>query len=286
MSVDPVQVCVVKNGAMANVEVAITPSGDTTVNGRPLHDAYPETEEYAGPAKWFTNPGILEMNGIFFKYGLPRVLGAGDVVPIGTYRGVTVFAEPSESRTRPIVVYLPVDPWCNFQPFEREEHGRPVRGDKIRSTPADSAAPAVPPSAPASAPPPPPAADGDLRTCVVKNGTMSNVEIETDPHTGDTTVAGRPFREVYPLTAEYAAPARWYNRGEPVVFAGLRMVRYGLPRALNVGDVVPVGTFRGVTVFTEPAMDRRRPEVIYLPLEPGCMFQPFQYENDAGAIRG
>jgi hypothetical protein len=39
------------------------------------------------------------------------------VVPIGTFRGVTVFAEPGANREKPLVIYLPVRPACEFQPY-------------------------------------------------------------------------------------------------------------------------------------------------------------------------
>ena len=94
-----------------------------------------------------------------------------------------------------------------------------------------------PPAAPAPAPRAPAASGSPLLhgavivdpawMCVVKNGTMTRVDIEIDPHTGDTTVAGRPFHAAYPITAEYAARAPWYKRGQPVVFANHRLVKYG-----------------------------------------------------------
>jgi hypothetical protein len=156
--------------------------------------------------------------------------------------------------------------------------------------------PATPTPAPAAPPQAPSAADSTLLhgtvivdpawVCVVKNGTMANVDVEFNPHTGDTTVAGRPLHDAYPMTSEYAAAAPWYKRGQPVVFANHRLVQYGLPRVLGVGDVVPVGTYQGVTVFAEPTMDVRYPDVIYLPVDPQCIFQPYMYQATTGAVRG
>jgi hypothetical protein len=62
------------------------------------------------------------------KHGLPRVLGIyDDLVKVRTLHGVPVFAMPPVSRPM-LVVYVPVNPFCEFQPYQAEiDHG-PVRG--------------------------------------------------------------------------------------------------------------------------------------------------------------
>lgn len=140
--------------------------------------------------------------------------------------------------------------------------------------------PSPAPPAPPLPPPPPPAPpigviDGDLRTCVVRNGRMEDVEIEYNPQRGDTTYLGRPLSAAFPTDSTYALNAAWYRDGEPIWVGQGRYVKHGLPRILGTTDVVPVGTFRGVTVFAEPVANRGRPAVIYLPVRPGCEFQPY-----------
>lgn len=145
------------------------------------------------------------------------------------------------------------------------------------------AAPPLPAQAPAPAVPATPApaiiADPAL-ACVVQGGRIFTVEVQYRSATNDSVVNGRPLHEVYPLTAEHAATARWYHAHEPITFAGHRYTRYGLPRVLGSSDVVRVGNVQGVSVFAEPSADAR-PYVIYLPVEVGCIFQPYQAAKSA-----
>ena len=126
----------------------------------------------------------------------------------------------------------------------------------------------------------------DITACLVRNGRMEMTPAHFYPVTGDTTVNGRQFRDVYPVTAEHAASAAWYVDNEPVPFAGRRFVKYGLPRALAPTDLIPAGTFRGVALFTSAGSDPADPDVIYLPVNPWCEFQPYQGHRSSGAVRG
>jgi hypothetical protein len=64
-----------------------------------------------------------------------------------------------------------------------------------------------------------------------------------------------------------------------------RYVKYGLPRVLGVNEVTRVGEFQGVPIFAEAG--RTAPyEVIYVPVRPGCEFQPYQTEVKVGGVRG
>lgn len=56
------------------------------------------------------------------KYGLPRFLGTTDVTAAGSVGPVTVFAE---SPDRPVleVIYIPVQPGCEFQPYDMRSSG-------------------------------------------------------------------------------------------------------------------------------------------------------------------
>ena len=154
--------------------------------------------------------------------------------------------------------------------------------------------PAAPPPVPASlasAPAAPAApreptliADPPM-VCVVQGGRIFTVEAQYRSATSDSVVNGRPLHEVYPVTAEHAATARWYHANEPVVFAGHRYIKYGLPRVLSPGDVVLAGNVQGVSAFAEPSAGRP-PDVIYLPVDAGCMFQPYEVSEAGAAVRG
>lgn len=150
----------------------------------------------------------------------------------------------------------------------------------------------VPPPAPAhgtlviSPPPPLQGVVEDITACVVRNGRMEMTPAHFYPVTGDTTVNGRPFRDVFPVTAEHASSAAWYVDNEPVPFDRVRFVKYGLPRALAPADLVPVGTYRGVALFTLAGSDPAHPEVIYVPVNSWCEFQPYQGHRFSGEVRG
>jgi hypothetical protein len=125
--IDPLRICVVKDGRMEYVFGQYVPAtGDTLVDGRPVHEAYPLTAAYASKTDWFARDNWIVYQGLHYKYGLPRTLNAGDVVPVGVFRGVTVFADPADKER--IVFYIPVDPFCMFQPYELEQYGGAVRG--------------------------------------------------------------------------------------------------------------------------------------------------------------
>jgi hypothetical protein len=62
-------------------------------------------------------------------------------------------------------------------------------------------------------------------------------------------------------------------------------VKYGLPRVLGVNEVTRMGDYMGVPVFAETGATGAT-EVIYLPVRPGCEFQPYQLDVKVGGVRG
>jgi hypothetical protein len=158
---------------------------------------------------------------------------------------------------------------------------------------------AVPPPPPAPAPAVAPAAaeapvvrrDSTMivdpaMACVVQGGRIFEVEVQYRSATSDSLVNGRPFHEVYPITSEHAASARWYANNEPILFAGHRYVKYGLPRVLGQADVVLVGNVQGVSAFAQPLAPGTIADVIYLAVDVGCMFQAYQTAEAGAAVRG
>ncbi len=116
-----------------------------------------------------------------------------------------------------------------------------------------------------------------MRVCVVEGATLREVEAMYDPATGDTLVAGQAMATAYPASAGYAAGATWYINNEPIIVNGRRYVRFGLPRVVGVTEVARAGEYQGVGVFTE-ASATGTPDVVYVPVRPGCEFQPYQLE--------
>jgi hypothetical protein len=115
---EEIQVCVVQNGALARVTAARDPvSGDTTVNGVPFAQAFPDTG-LAANAPWYTaGEPIAFDERRFVKFGGERVLEVGQVERAGEFRGVPLFAPPG---VRTDVVYVPVRQGCEFQPYAVE----------------------------------------------------------------------------------------------------------------------------------------------------------------------
>jgi len=159
-------------------------------------------------------------------------------------------------------------------------------GDILPPPPPVVVTPPPPVAPPAEVVPPAPVAPAtqEIQVCVVQDGNLTNVTATFNPATNDTTVNGQPFGTAYPMGAQYAANATWFINNEPVTFQGRRYVKYGLPRVLNVNEVTRVGEFQGVSVFAEAG--QTRPEVIYVPVRPGCELQPYQTEVKTGGVRG
>src|SRR4051812_28956720 len=85
-----VYLCVLRSGRLETVPVFYNPTtGDTTTTGgQPFSQAFPTASTYAENAEWYAESrAITVLGGTFIKYGLPRILGATDVVPVAAYRG-------------------------------------------------------------------------------------------------------------------------------------------------------------------------------------------------------
>ncbi|MGE0158633.1 MAG: PPC domain-containing protein [Gemmatimonadales bacterium] len=120
-----------------------------------------------------------------------------------------------------------------------------------------------------------------IRVCVVQGTELREIEAQYNALTGDTTVAGRLFREVHPLGPDYAAGTTWYVDNDPIEIDGTPFVKYGLPRVLGVADLMSYVQHEGVVVFAETGTVGA-PEVVYVPVRTGCEFQP--YVVDTGGV--
>jgi hypothetical protein len=114
-----------------------------------------------------------------------------------------------------------------------------------------------------------------IPVCVVRNGELTQVAMRIDSATGDTTTLdGQPFT-LGTTTAEYAGDTEWYRRNEPILFRGIRHIKYGLPLPLSAAELVGVGEYRGVPLFAA-AEDPSIRSFIYIPERPGCIFQRYE----------
>jgi hypothetical protein len=123
--------------------------------------------------------------------------------------------------------------------------------------------------------------------CVLQNGNVREVRARYDTQTGDTTVDGRPFGEVFPPdTPGYAASASWMILNEPIPFRGYRYIKYGRPRVFLPREVEPAGEYQGTPLFTEAGTGDRLPALLLVPVRPGCEFQTYQTSFEGNAVRG
>lgn len=121
-----------------------------------------------------------------------------------------------------------------------------------------------------------------VETCVLDRGKLIEVRVELQP-AGDTTVGGRPFAEVYADTGQYALTREWYVNNETIDYdpRNVCYMKFGLPRYVAAESLVRLGEWRGVPVFRERSDDPGLPGVVWVPVRPGCSFQPYQYETRA-----
>lgn len=129
--------------------------------------------------------------------------------------------------------------------------------------------------------------DDEIRMGVVQNGSLREVRVRYNTQTGDTTMDGRPFSQVFPPDAPgYAAAAPWMVLNEPISFRGYRYIKYGLPRVFGVREVERAGEYHGTPLFTEAGTGDRLPALLLVPVRPGCEFQTYQTSFEGNAVRG
>lgn len=114
------------------------------------------------------------------------------------------------------------------------------------------------------------------------DGALLLVDTEYNPATRTYTVmhngSRQSFDAVYPPgSKEYAANNAWFKTTEPVVYNGENYVKDGFPNFLEPADFTKAGSFKGVSIFTDPATTMVA-DMIYLPSSRGGEFQPYQRE--------
>jgi hypothetical protein len=138
---------------------------------------------------------------------------------------------------------------------------------------------------------------GGVSTCVVDleaPGRLKSVRITYDPVRHDTLVVGtgQEFFTAYsPNAPHYAGTYSWYIKHEPIVFQNRRYVKYGFPRILEMAEFHHAGQLGRRTpvplfVWTGDDLGETQPlEIFYLPVKPGCEFQPYQLEVKVGQVQ-
>jgi len=160
-------------------------------------------------------------------------------------------------------------------------HRVTVAASPVETPAASDTAPAPPRQLAATAPP-------LLTLCVIQDGKIRVVAAEYDTATGDTTIGGRRFSEVYPATSPpYAEGVEWFARMDVIRIGPPpydMKERYGLTRTLEAPELETlqrVGERDGVPLFAENGVA----DVIFV-LVRGCEFQAYQAAYQVGAVRG
>lgn len=117
--------CVIENGVLKEIEVDYnTETGSLTYvrDGKTIDfEEMENLKDYARKKPWYVNNEKISFGKYkYTKYGLPRVLGIGEITRTGSYDGVGIYVESASDETTPVLIYMPVRQGCEFQPYLRE----------------------------------------------------------------------------------------------------------------------------------------------------------------------
>jgi hypothetical protein len=135
-----------------------------------------------------------------------------------------------------------------------------------------SAAQDLPPSEPERS-------EGGAATAVEPSGNSQDricVVVNRSPWLREEPVSV-PHPPIEPL---YVGRSQFYLNNETVVVYHHRYLKAGLPRRVPIGQLRRRGSYRDTSVFVarDEGDEDHVPDVIYLPVGPGCLFQPYQRE--------
>lgn len=147
---------------------------------------------------------------------------------------------------------------------------------------------APPPPPVPTTPPPPPVVERLTAVCLMVDDELREVPTIVIPATGDSLVVvegeRKPLSEVYP-PRRYAPGAELAESDASVELEGRTYLKFGLPRAARPGEMVRRGEFDGVGLFFEPRAPMP-PEILYVPVGPACVVQPYQRQEVVRQVDG
>jgi hypothetical protein len=119
------------------------------------------------------------------------------------------------------------------------------------------------------------AESSELPICVVDHDSLLMVRAMIVPGTNDTIVGDRKFSDLYPtVSPPYATGSDWHRNNASILFRGRRY--HGgnhPPQAIQPELLHHVGAHNNVPIFVE--VGDTLPEILYLPVQPGCIFQSY-----------
>ena len=129
---DTARYCLIVDGELADLPVEVDPrTGDTLVAGRRLDEVMRAAPSpYFNLAEWrFEEPMVTVGGRRYVSYGVPRVMPASEMVRVGEYRGLPLFASRRmEDDEDDAVRFLATRPGCEFQLFWYAPYVGSVRG--------------------------------------------------------------------------------------------------------------------------------------------------------------
>jgi hypothetical protein len=118
-----------------------------------------------------------------------------------------------------------------------------------------------------------------IRECLInEKGVLTEANVDYNTTTGEKTLTYNGKVVAFETLGEskaYAQLTPWFKNNEQITYKGKKFVKYGLPRVLGVTEIELSDKYKDVGVYIERGY-AGKVEVIYIPVRPGCEFQPYQ----------
>jgi hypothetical protein len=118
-----------------------------------------------------------------------------------------------------------------------------------------------------------------LDVCLIENGELKVKKGEYNTSTGIKLVEvnGKKLRadSLHVNNSDYARNFSWYINNEGITVNNQYYEKYGLPRVLGANEIEKFAKYQTVGVYREKGMIGDA-EVIYIPIQGECEFQPYQ----------
>ena len=111
---------------------------------------------------------------------------------------------------------------------------------------------------------------------MIQNGQLQNINATFRVATNDTVIGTQAFAQAHPATApNYAAGANWFIQADSMSFNDRTWTKFGLTRQIPATQLTRVGDVQGTSVFVQTG-EQAPYGTVFVPVRPGCEFQPYQ----------
>lgn len=119
--------------------------------------------------------------------------------------------------------------------------------------------------------------------CVLRGWEIESIDVGFG-FNGDTIHQGRPYREALGNQLGYASERSWYATDAAIPFRGRMWKKVWRPLVLGRGQIERADSYDGVPIFV--ARGDTAVAAMYVPVSPGCVFQPYFPSEAPGGARG